>query len=425
MRWVRVFGVAALAELAACGGGVMPAATGGQAGADAGTGAGTDGGTKDYSQRPAAAAGVHDDTLVHQAELTMSPDDWQSIIDDSRGDDFRHATLTYDGVVVEDVGVHPSGESSRFPGNQKQSIRVKFDAFPDHGKFGGLKEINIKGEFDDHSMMRERLSYFVFRAVVPTPLAAHVRLTVNGQLRGLYTIREVWDDDSIAEHFPQPPGPLYRVRGLHMAGADPYLYMGPAATAYMPLPWEPHIGKPARGDDVIGSFLNVVNNMPDMLDTVADVEDLLDYLGAFAAVMCTDGFVGDSGVSDHFQYFDPSTGKFFILPWDPDNTFSSQNEMPDRSIYKSFDSNKLALLVRDTADLRARYKAKITAVMAAVPVAAVQGEAMRIYQQIQAAAYEDPFKAFTNGDFDWSLMYISDFVAQRYASLQDQVANGP
>src|SRR6185295_19887019 len=104
----------------------------------------------------------------------------------------------------------------------------------------------------------------------------------------------------------------------------------------------------------------------------------------------------------HFQYFDPSTNKFFILPWDPDNSFSSQNEKPDRSIYKGFDSNKLAVLVRDTADLRARYKAKITAVMAAVPVATVQGEAMRIYQQIQAAAYEDPFKVFGNGDFDFN-----------------------
>src|SRR5204862_6225080 len=134
--------------------------------------------------------------------------------------------LSYDGVVIDDVGVHPSGESSRIPGNQKQSFRVKFDAFG-HGKFAGLGEINIKGEYDDHSMLRERLAYFVFRHMLPTPQAAHVRLTVNGALRGLYTIREVWDDDSIKEHFTAPAGPLYRVRGLHLAGADPYLYMGP------------------------------------------------------------------------------------------------------------------------------------------------------------------------------------------------------
>jgi spore coat protein CotH len=350
----------------------------------------------------------------------MSPDDWQSIIDDSRGDDARHATLTYDGVVIDDVGVHPSGESSRLPGNQKQSIRVKFDDFG-HGKFGGLKEINIKGEYDDHSMLRERLAYFVFRKMLPTPQAAHVRLVVNGQVRGLYTIREVWDADSVGAHFSQPLGPLYRVRGI--AGTDPYADLGTATSSYVPLPWEPHIGKPARGDDVVPTFLGVINSNPAMLDSVADVDDLLDYLAAFALVMCTDGYVGDHGVSDHFQYFDPQSGKFFILPWDPDNTFSSQDEKPDRSIFKSFSSNALARLVRDTSDLHARYIAKLNSAMSTVPAAAVQAEADAIYQQIQQAAYEDPFKAFTNADFDWSESAIKDFIAKRYASVQEQAAS--
>jgi spore coat protein CotH len=402
-----------LSVFAGCGGG------GSAREQDAGTAVDPDAGGG-LVARPQPAFSVHDDTLVHQAELTMSADDWRSIIDDSQGDTLRHASLTYDGVVVDDVGVHPSGESSRIPGNQKQSFRVKFDAFG-HGKFAGLKEINIKGEYDDHSMMRERLAYFVFRAMLPTPQAAHVRLVVNGQLRGLYTIREVWDADSIGPHFAQPLGPLYRVRGA--IGADPYAYLGTATTAYVPLPWEPHIDKPSRTDDVIPALLDVVNNNPQMLDSVVDVEDLLDYLAAFAVVMATDGFVGDHGVSDHFQYFDPQSGKFFILPWDPDNTFSSQNEAPDRSITKSFDSNGLSRLVSDNSDLRARYAAKIGAVMSTVSLTALQAEADAIYQQIQQAAYEDPFKIFSNSDFDWSEGYIKDFAAQRYASLQQQIAS--
>ena len=414
---MRRLGLAAvLAGVVACSGGGSSGGGGGPTvePPDSGVAPGMD-----FSVRPDPAGPVHDDTVVHQADLMMADADWQSIIDDSRGDDERHATLTYDGVVIPEVGVHPSGESSRFPGNQKQSIRVKFDAFPTTGKFAGLSEINIKGEYDDHSMMRERLAYFVFRSVMPTPQAAAVRLTVNGQLRGLYTIREVWDAASIKNHFTEPLGPLYRIRGFN--GEDPYLYKGPDATAYMPHPWEAHIDHPSRGDDVIGSFLNVVNNTPAMLDQVADVEDLLDYLGVAATVMITDGFVGDTGVADHFQYFDPQSGKFFILPWDPDNSFASQNEMPNRSITKNFGLNKLAILFRDTADLKTRYKAKIASIMAAMPAAMVQAQADHIYQQIQQAAYEDPFKAFTNSDFDWSLGYLKDFISMRYAYLATQV----
>jgi spore coat protein CotH len=404
--------VAALA-LGACGGGggashVVDVDAGSDAAADPGP-------------RPAPAVPVYDETLVHQADIVMSPDDWQSIIDDSDGDTWRHATITYDGAVIGDVGVHPSGEASRFPGNQKQSFRVKFDAFTGRGKFAGLKEINIKGEYDDHSMMRERLAFFVFRSVVPTPRAVHTRLTVNGQLRGLYTVREVWDADSIKDHFSEPIGPLYRIRGW--VGEDPYLYLGADPGAYTPLPWEQDIGNPARGDDVIGAFLNVVNNQPSMLATVADVDDLLNYLAAFAVTMDTDGFVGDSGVADHFQYFDPQSGKFFILPWDPDNTFSSANEMPNRSITKSFGTSKLAALVRDSASLLNGYKAKIAAVMSAVPLASLQAEVDTIYQQIQPAADEDPFKIFPSADVTWSAGYIKDFAAARYAYLQSQVGN--
>jgi len=114
--------------------------------------------------RPQPAMPLFDDGVVHQLELTMAVDDWQSIIDDSRGDEWRHATIVYDGVTVEQVGVRPSGESSRFKGNQKMSVRVKFNAFPGLERFGGYEEVNIKGEYDDGSMMRERLAELVYQS---------------------------------------------------------------------------------------------------------------------------------------------------------------------------------------------------------------------------------------------------------------------
>ena len=80
--------------------------------------------------------------------------------------------------------------------------------------------------------------------------------------------------------------------------------------------------------------------------------------------------------------------------------------------------------MRDTPDLRSRYRAKITATIAAAPVAAVQAEADRIYQLIKDVAHEDPVKRFDNATFDWSLGYLKDFVAQRYANVAAQVATG-
>ena len=155
----------ALAIALALVGGAGACGGGGGGGGTSPIGGGGAGGGGNLSQRPAAAVPLYDEARVHELALTMSADDWQSIIDDSRGDEWRHASVTYDGVVVDDVGVRPAGESSRFAGNQKMSIRIKFDAFDGHGKFGGYGDVNVKGEYDDGSMMRERLAFFVFGSV--------------------------------------------------------------------------------------------------------------------------------------------------------------------------------------------------------------------------------------------------------------------
>jgi hypothetical protein len=371
----------------------------------------TTGGGGATTTRPAPAFPIFDDTKIHDIALTMSPDDWQSIINDTMGDTERHATLVYDGVTIEDVGVHPSGESSRFPGNPKMSVRISFDAF-NGGKFGGLHELKLKGQWDDSSMMRDGLSKFVYRKTIPTGLEGYGRLVVNGDVRGLYAVLEMWNEESIAEHFTTPPGPLYRIRGV--LGTDPYKYLGADPMAYLPLPWERHITKASHGDEVIGPFLSTLASAPGMLESVDDVETLLGYLAASALIMNEDCLVGDSGAQDHYQYFDPASGKFIILPWDPDKTFGYSGNDETRYLEARFSRTALALAVRDTATFRARYLAKIQAVGAARPAAAVQAEADRIHQLIQDVAHEDPVKRFDNGTFDWTLGALKDFIARRY-----------
>lgn len=369
--------------------------------------------------RPAPIIPVFDDNQVHELRLEMAPVDWQSIIDDSRADDWRHATLTYDGALLTDVGVRPSGEASRFPGNPKMSIRIKFNAFAGTETFGGLETINVKGEYEDTSLLRERLALFVFQSAMPTPRAAHGQLIVNGELRGLFTLREIWDSTSIKQHFPEPVGPLYRLRPP--ADVDPYAYLGAAPDSYVPLPWEPHITNTARGDDVIGPFLAALTGGSERVEQATDVENLLAYLACNAVVMNTDGLTGETGVEDHFQYFDPASGKFFILPWDPDNTFSSQDETPDRYPEAHFSRSQLGRVVRDTEEIHARYLAKIAAIMASMPAERVTAEADRIRIQIQQAAYADPNKPQSNDAFEWAVGYIKDFVPKRYEYLRQAV----
>jgi hypothetical protein len=383
----------------------------------AGGGAAGAGGTIAEPPRPVV---IFDDTRVHEMSLTMSPEDWDSIIQDSRGDEWRRATFTYDGVTAQDVGVRPSGESSRVPGNRRMSVRLKFDAFTGTGKFGGLEELKLDGMWDDGSLMRERLSYFVFRQFMPAPNEVHGRLTVNGELRGLYGVEEVWDDESVKVRFPQPMGLLYRIRGL--TNLDPYAYMGMDPALYVPIPWDAKGMRPMEEHVVIGNFLRVVAEAPTMIEQVTDVNNLLHYFVGNTIITNTDGFTGTYETDDHFQYYDPSTGKFYILPWDPDNSWGSINDPADRGIYKRFSRSILTRWIRDTYEIRHRYKDMLAAAMVKLPVSALHAEADRVYQQIRQAAYEDPTKPYPNDHFDWSLTYIKDFMTARYADIAFQLS---
>ncbi len=155
------------------------------------------------------------------------------------------------------------------------------------------------------------------------------------------------------------------------------------------------------------------------------MDTLLGFLAASTLVQNIDGMVGDSGVQDHYQYFDPATNKFFTLPWDPDKTLSCHGEAPDRAITINFDKNALTAAILGSPDLMSRYQAKLAALETALPATAVQAEADRIYQQIQAVAHADPVKRYDNGTFDWNLGLIKDFVAQRYANVAGQLASSP
>src|SRR5262245_29844471 len=52
-----------------------------------------------------AALVIFDDSKVHNVSLWMSAEDWKSILEDTRGDELRKATISIDGVAMTNVGV--------------------------------------------------------------------------------------------------------------------------------------------------------------------------------------------------------------------------------------------------------------------------------------------------------------------------------
>jgi hypothetical protein len=370
-----------------------------------------------------AAVGFFDDSVIHEVRLWMSEEDFTSIIQDSRGDEMRAATFSIDGVVMARVGVRPSGESSRVPGNQKMSMRIEFDAFDDGKRMGGFDEIKLSGSWDDPFIVRDRLAYWVYRQVMPAPRETAAQVWINGQPRGIFEIEEVWGKEALASRFADPNGPLYRIRGL--TNLDPYEYKGDDPAIYVPLPWDPK-GRPAPDaavDGVIGAALRMVALEPARIGEVMDVDTLLTYFAVSAVLSNTDGFTGPFEVDDHFQYFDPATGRFFILPWDPDNTFGSINDKPDADIFLNFEKSVITRMIHE-GDLRRPFLEKLQDIVNnRIPAAAIKDQADAIVNQISEAATYDMTKMYPTESFVWSLGYVKDWIDGRYASISAQLAD--
>lgn len=357
---------------------------------------------------------------VHNVNLFVAPEDWQSILADSRGDELRRATIVIDGVTATNVGIRPAGESSRVPGNAKMSMRVEFGAF-EKKRMGGHDEVKLTGSWDDPFLVRDRLGYWCYSQVMPAPREVPARLWVNGENRGIFQIEEIWGKEALTVHFSDPSGPLYRIRGL--TNLDPYEFKGADSAPYVPLPWDPKGMRDPAEHVVIGHALQVINEDPSRLREVMDLDTLFNYFAVSAIVSNTDGFTGPFEVDDHFQYYDPATGRFFILPWDPDNTFGSINDKPDADIFLNYQRSIITRLVRDSSSFREPYLAKLEAVMQQMPAEAIQRQAEVYAAQIRDHVHDDSTKMYPVESFEWSLDYVKQFIADRYVSIAQQIAN--
>jgi hypothetical protein len=375
--------------------------------------------TMDSTPAERDALMIFDEGRIHEVRIQMSEEDWQSILSDSRGDELRPATVSIDGVTATNAGIRPAGESSRVPGNAKMSMRVEFDAIEDNKRMGGFDEIKLTGSWDDPFIVRDRLGYWVYRQVMHAPRIVPTRLAVNGQDRGIYEIEEVWGKESLQARFANADGPLYRIRGL--TNLDPYEYKGLDAAAYVPLPWDPKGMRDPAEHAVIGQALRVLTEEPARIGDVMDVDTLLTYFAVSAIVANTDGFTGPFEVDDHFQYYNPDTGRFVILPWDPDNTFGSINDLPDADIFLNYNRSLVTRMVSE-GQLREPFLAKLEDVMQRVPADAIAAQVDGFAAQIRATVEEDTTKMYPTSSFEWSIGYIKDWTSSRYMSIRDQIA---
>lgn len=357
---------------------------------------------------------VFEETELNDILLVMTPEDKDALLNSPEYNVYYPASFRWKNVVFDQIGISRHGD---LPSRPKESFDLRFNKYVSGQTFFGLRVIKLKGMADDPSMMRDRLSYGLFRARIAGPRAVHVRLFLNADYWGLYFIEERIDDGFFRRQFGGELGNLYRVRHN---GGDVYAWNGEDVAEYVPFPFAPESNVETADHSRVVSFVDLLTRDPSAIGSLCDVAKLLNFLAVETAIINNHGVGGDPAPDNHYQYYRLESGRFHILPWDLDSTWNSD---PERDIFKKFQNVRLTAAVANVPQFRDGYKQRIGEVIETVTRPdLVAARVDFLYAQIRDAAHADAQKPWTNAQFDGETGWIKDLAQRRYVSLKTQIS---
>lgn len=163
---------------------------------------------------------LFDDTYVHSIDIVM--DDWASFLETCENEEYAACSVVIDGEAFKNVAIRAKGNTSLSSvsayGNNRYSFKVEFDHYERSGYYG-LDKLSLNNLIQDNTYMKDYLVYTLMRRQgVSSPLCSFVKITVNGELWGLYLAVEGVEDSFLTRNYGSDYGELYKPDSMSMGG---------------------------------------------------------------------------------------------------------------------------------------------------------------------------------------------------------------
>ncbi len=302
---------------------------------------------------------VFEDNTVKRLDIVVDSDRWEamladmselygnfgssgrpgSLVESDEDPIFVPAEVFYEGTEWYRVGIRFKGNSSLqstwSSGNMKLSFKLDFDEFEDtypqikNQRFYGFKKFSLKNNYNDASMLREKVASDVFRdaglAVSHTALyTLYVDYGDGPQYFGVYTLVEEVDDTVIDTQFSDDNGNLYKPDGTGASFASGTFS-------------EDVFEKKTNEDDEdwtdiknLFAALHADNRTSDPqswrdgLDAVFDTDTFLKYLAVNTVIQNWDTY--GRMTHNYYLYNNPDTGLLTWIPWDNNEALQTGNQ---------------------------------------------------------------------------------------------------
>lgn len=253
---------------------------------------------------------------VVDVKITIDSDDFQDMLDNASAEEYKQASVDYNGLHFDNIGIRTKGNLSlrsvvQMSDSDRYSFKLSFDEYVNQ-TLDGISKINLNNNYSDASSMREFLTYELAEQMgLPTPKFSFVNIYINDELWGFYLAVEQIGDAYLNRHFGNAYGALYKGEmtgsgsDLGWLGNDPSSYTGLA------------LKSKETNDDILIDMLDELNNGSDY-ERVLDVEESLKYIALNVLTNNMDSYIGQNK-QNYYLYEDD--GIFSILPWDYNMAF--------------------------------------------------------------------------------------------------------
>lgn len=298
---------------------------------------------------------VFDDNEVKRLDFVISQDRWEGMLEDmehkygsfgsgSRGgtsdskDDpiFVPGDVYYNGKQWYRVGLRFKGNSSLRNswrnGIMKLSFKMDFDEYEDqypqidNQRFYGFKKFSLKNNFDDQSLMREKVASDVFiKAGVPASRTAFYTLYVDHgdgpEYFGLYTLVEEVDNTVIKSQFDDDNGNVYKPDGTGATFAS---------GTFSENDFEKKTNEDEADWSDIQELFEVLHDdsrisdpasWRNSLDAIFDTDLYLRYLAVNTTIQNWDTY--GRMTHNYYLYNNPENNKLTWIPWDNNESLQS------------------------------------------------------------------------------------------------------
>lgn len=276
---------------------------------------------------------LFDDKLMPRIDITIPADSLTWLYRNVNYDgNIRAQFIYFDGTqrdTMRDVGFRLRGNTSRAAA--KKSFKLKFNAYTKGVKYQGVKELNLNGQHNDPTLVREKLFYDVWNEFgLPPRRASFSKLYINGKYFGLYTSIEEMDDEWLKKAFGKDndTGNLYKCT----YPAD-LKYINDAQTTYKNITSNTATGGRAydlKTNELADDYSDLVTlikkgnqsttaNLPTELSQILDIDAFLKAYAVEVMLGHWDDYAYNK--NNYFLYHNPKTNRFEFVSYDADNTF--------------------------------------------------------------------------------------------------------